>query len=185
MNRVEEMKKFWNVLDPLDVNEVYVLLLIGKKDGKRQILDTLLVKNNSFEEFFNKVNTLYLKMKRLPFRTELLIDVNRKNVVEGLEKGWDELRELYLHGRDVRGFFSIFIKNIRHSQITNYTMIKDKEFLPEVEPEYVVYDGVYYYHIINKVCERCITKPEIPIPGTVVNGNVIRLHYVNDVRERS
>lgn len=181
----EEIKNFWNVLDPLSKNEVYVLLLIGKRGGKRNIIDTVLVKSNSFDEFFNKINVLLSKAKRLPFETELLMDVNKKNVVEGLENGWVDLRYKIQNDCDVRNFFSILLRNIRYAQVTNYNLIKDKEFLPEVEPEYVVKAGDIYYHIVCHDCLDCIHKPEIPIPGTFMNGETVRLYYVNDRRKRS
>lgn len=166
MRDFEEMKKFWDLLPKLEKNEVYVMLLIGKRNQKRQILDTVLIKSNDFDEFFNKTALLLNKAKRLPFETELLFDVNKKDVVIGLQDGFVEIRLKMARKEDLRNFFSIFLRHIRYAQITNFTLIKANELLPEVEPFYVVYDGEKYYHILDRDCDDCITKPEIPIPGT-------------------
>jgi hypothetical protein len=174
-----EIEKFWNVLDPLDKNEVYVLLLIGKKRNERQILDTVLIKSNSFDEFFNKTSILLNKARRIPFDTELLMDINKKNVVEGLENGWIDIRGKINRNEDIRNFFSIFLRNIRYAQVTNYVLLKDTEPLYEIKPEYIVRAGKIYYHILREGDDDCIKKPEIPIPGTFMNGEQVVLHYVN------
>jgi len=174
-----EIERFWNLLEPLEKNEVYVLLLIGKKD-RRQILDTVLIKSNSFDEFFNKTSILLNKARRIPFDTELLIDVNKKNVVEGLENGWIDIRSKINRNEDIRNFFSIFLRNIRYAQVTDYVLIKDTEPLYEIKSVYIVRAGRTYYHILKEGDEDCIKKPEIPIPGTFMNGERVVLHYVNE-----
>ena len=180
MRSFDELKRFWEIQDRLRKNEVYVLLLIGKKDGHRQILDTVLVKSNNFDEFFNKTSILINKARRFPFETELLFDVNKKDAVEGLENGWIDIRSRIVRNEDVRNFFSILLRNIRYAQVTDYVLIKDREFMQELEPRYVIEAGGVYYHILNRGDEDCIKKPEVPIPGTIMNGMPVRLHYVNE-----
>jgi len=181
---LKEMARFWEILDPLENNEVYVLLLIGKKKGKRSILDTVLIKSNDFNEFFNKTSILINKAKRILHDTELLIDVNKKDVREGLESGWIDIRSKINRGEDIRNFTSIFLRNIRYAQLTDYVLIKDSEPLYEMSPEYIVQCGKNYYNILKHGDEDCIHKPEIPIPGTVMDGNEVTLYYVNSERKK-
>ena len=179
MKENAEMHRFWKVLEPLEKNEVYVILLIGKK-RERQIIDTVMVKSNNFDEFSNKVGNLMNKAKRMPFECELLFDVNKKDVVEGLENGWMEVRSKINRGKDVRNFFSIFLRNIRYSQITDYLLIKETEPLLEMSPLYIIRHADTYYNIFSyRDNGEFIHKPEVPIPGTVLSGEMVQLYYIS------
>jgi len=175
MRDIKQLVNLHSVLEPLGVNEVYVLLLV-KKGKKRQILDTVLIKSNNFDEFFNKVSMLINKSSRMPFQTEILLDINKKDVVKGLKRAFFTLQKMIQGGKDVRNFFTIILKNIRYSQITNYTMVKSNDILYELEPLFVVRERSMYYNILNKQCDDCIKKPEIPIPGV----RDVELVYVNN-----
>lgn len=173
----DELVKFHELLPQLRRNEVFVLLLIGIRD-ERRILDTLLIKNNSFEEFFNKVSLMYHKSQQIAYRTEVLIDINKKCVGVGLRNACPVLIDMINSKQDVRNFFSIILQHIRHAQTTHYTLIKNDDILKELDPVYVVRHKDVYYNIFDKEIPNAIQKPEIPIAGLETNGDIPRVIYV-------
>jgi|GEM_PF-3337988 len=169
---VKEMEKFYRILEPLETNEVYVLLLILKKNNQRKIIDTVLIKNNTFDEFFNKVSVMFYKARRIPYDTEVLIDINKKNLAKGLLNGFWKIENRIRNNKDVRNFTTTLLKEIRFSPVTEYSMIKSNDILEELDPVYIVKHGNIYYNVFEQYVDKAITKPELPIPG-IQNGSEI------------
>jgi len=166
---LEEVMSFHKRLKPLGRNRVYAMHLvkIDEKTNKRKIVDCLFLKKNDFDYFKNKVSEFETKSNRLPFKNVVAMDVNIKNVKQGLQKAMKILKQKIWDNKDVTNYTLIINKCIRSSNVTSYNVIltTDKETIDCFNYEYVIFDGLTYYIVTEDFSYEHKVIQSVPVPG--------------------
>ncbi len=168
----EELKKFWDaftVMNPLaNDNEVYCVSLM-KESGSKRVVDTIFVKTMEYEDFSTKVKWFVQKM--IAYSAEnpeigyrVYIDVNPKNVAEGLLKGWRTIERRIYAGKDVKYYTQVFARAIRHSPARNFSVIVSTKEHPDAEIVVVDEESQEFYNILSYTSDEPVHF-KFPVPG--------------------
>ena len=196
--------KFFNNLPRIRDNsdEVRVLIACKKEIGQQneKILDTLLLKKNTFEEFVYKLD-LFVNKKRPESNEELgyYIDIIPKSQTEGAKLFSKRVDKLIKRSKTnkIYGVTSLLLNSIRKSNVPSNDIILKIEDIELFKRPYLettldnmgrscIYDGKHRYYLLSKRKLNSLKiidhiKHElttvVPLPGTIYYGDEVTILY--------